>query len=128
MFCPPALLYRSTLQKKLQGGGGSGRDWWFFCRLLLNLSLTKSVYQGRAPQPARVPAMLQTDYEAAIARYLQTKGVTRCPTVCAVPTQATVGDSDRAAYRDYVAAKEAARLQRAKSLRTPISPRPFSVD
>jgi hypothetical protein len=39
----------------------------------------------------------QTDYEAAIVQYLQTKGVTRCPTVCAVPTQATVADSDRAA-------------------------------
>jgi hypothetical protein len=66
----------------------------------------------------------QTDYEAAIAQFLQTKAVTRCPTVCAVPTQATVADSDRAAYRDYVAAKEAARLAKTKSLRLSANPWP----
>jgi hypothetical protein len=60
--------------------------------------------------------MSQTEYEAAVAAYLRTKGVTRCPTVCAVPTQATVGEADRAAYRDYVAAREAARLEKQKSL------------
>jgi hypothetical protein len=49
--------------------------------------------------------------EAAVAAYLRTKGVTRCPTVCVVPTQATVAEADRAAYRDYVAAREAARLK-----------------
>jgi len=61
--------------------------------------------------------MPQTDYEAAIAQYLTTKTITRCPTVCVVPTQATVADADRAAYRDHVAAKEAAREQRIKLLR-----------
>ena len=66
--------------------------------------------------------MSQTDYETAIAHYLETKSVTRCPTVCAVPTQATIADADRAAYRDYVAAKEAARLSRIKSLRNLIDP------
>ena len=60
--------------------------------------------------------MSQTEYEAAVAAYLRTKGVTRCPTVCAVPTQATVDEADRAAYRDYVAAREAARLEKQKSL------------
>ncbi len=61
--------------------------------------------------------MPQSDYEAAIAEYLRTRTVTRCPTVCVVPTQATIGETDRAAYRDYVAAREAARLEKAKSLR-----------
>ena len=60
--------------------------------------------------------MSETDYEAAIAAFLSTRGVTRCPTVCAVPTQATVAEADRAAYRDYVAAQEAARLEKQKSL------------
>lgn len=68
--------------------------------------------------------MSETDYEAAIARYLQTKQVTRCPTVCAVPTQAIVADSDRAAYRDYVAAKEAERLAKTKSQRILANPWP----
>jgi hypothetical protein len=60
--------------------------------------------------------MSLTDYEAAVAAFLRSKGVTRCPTVCAVPTQGSVAESDRAAYRDYVAAKEAARLEKLKSL------------
>lgn len=59
--------------------------------------------------------MSQADYEAAIAAFLKTRGVTRCPTVCVVPTQATVAEADRMAYRDYITAKEAARLEKLKS-------------
>jgi hypothetical protein len=60
--------------------------------------------------------MSNTDYEAAVAAFLSTKGVTRCPTVCVVPTQATIAEADRAAYRDYISAKEAARLEKLKSV------------
>jgi hypothetical protein len=60
--------------------------------------------------------MSSTDYEAAVAAFLRNRGVTRCPTVCAVPTQGSVAEADRAAYRDYVAAKEAARVEKLKSL------------
>ena len=71
--------------------------------------------------------MSQTDYEAAIAAFLSTRGVTRCPTVCVVPTQATVAEADRAAYRNYVAAQEAARLEKQNSMQqlvnlTPLPP------
>jgi len=62
--------------------------------------------------------MSKADYQAAIAAFLSTKGVTRCPTVCVVPTRATVAEADRAAYRDYVAAKETARLEKQKSAQT----------
>jgi hypothetical protein len=61
--------------------------------------------------------MSQTDYEAAVTQFLRTRGVTRCPTVCVVPTQATVADADRAAYRDHIAAREAARLEKLKTRR-----------
>jgi hypothetical protein len=60
--------------------------------------------------------MSDADYPAAVAAFLSTKGVTRCPTVCMVPTQATVAEADRAAYRDYIAAQEAARLEKQKTL------------
>jgi len=60
--------------------------------------------------------MSEAEYEAAVAAYLRTKGVTRCPTVCVVPTQATIAEADRAAYRDYVAAQEAARAEKMKTL------------
>ena len=65
--------------------------------------------------------MSSTDYEAAVAAFLRSKGVTRCPTVCAVPTQASVDEADRAAYRDYVAAKEAARVEKLRSLQQMIN-------
>ncbi len=61
--------------------------------------------------------MSPEEYEAALAAYLKRKGITRCPTVCVVPTQASVGEADRAAYRAYVLAKEAHRLERLKALR-----------
>ena len=68
--------------------------------------------------------MSDADYQAAVAAFLSTKGVTRCPTVCAVPTQATVAEADRAAYRDYVIAKETARLEKLKSAQMAHFPSP----
>jgi hypothetical protein len=98
-----------------------------FRDLLLNLSLTRSDYDRVTPQPTGASVMSQADYDTAVTQFLLTKGVTRCPTVCAVPTQATVADTDRAAYRDYVAAREAARLEKIKSLRHPVQPWPAPV-
>lgn len=66
--------------------------------------------------------MSQAEYETAVAEFMRTRGVTRCPTVCVVPTQASTTEADRAAYRDYIAAKEAARLEKLKSLRQRLQP------
>jgi hypothetical protein len=60
--------------------------------------------------------MAPLDYEAALAAFLRKKAITRCPTVCVVPTRATVAEADRAAYRAYVAEKEEARLKKQKAL------------
>lgn len=59
--------------------------------------------------------MSQNEYDAAIAEFMRKKGITRCPTACAVPTHAAVSDADRAALRDYNAAREAARLEKSKA-------------
>jgi hypothetical protein len=59
--------------------------------------------------------MSQSEQEALIAEFLRKKGITRCPTACAVPTHAAVSEADRAALQNYSAAKEAARLEKAKS-------------
>ncbi len=53
--------------------------------------------------------MTDTDYASAVAEFMRRKGVTRCPTVCVVPTHASVAEADRMALRDYDAAREAAR-------------------
>ena len=71
--------------------------------------------------------MSDADYEAAVAAFLRTRGVTRCPTVCAVPTQATVADADRAAYRDYITAQETARLEKLKSAQVVPFPSPLPI-
>ncbi len=60
--------------------------------------------------------MTKTEDEIAVAEFLRKKGVTRCPTVCAVPTQAEVDESDRAAYREIVATREAAWLEKRRTL------------
>lgn len=59
--------------------------------------------------------MTEAQYDAALAEFLRKKGITRCPTACAVSTHAEVGESDRAALRDYSAAREAARLEKLRS-------------
>ena len=59
--------------------------------------------------------MSQSEQDALIAEFLRKKGITRCPTACAVPTHAAVPESDRAALRDYNAAREAARLEKART-------------
>lgn len=51
--------------------------------------------------------------DAVIAEYIRTKGVTRCPTACVVPTQASVSKADRVALETY--AVERARQRREKA-------------
>jgi hypothetical protein len=53
--------------------------------------------------------MDETEYANAVAEFLRKRNVTRCPTACVVPTRANVTDADRAALRDYDAAREASR-------------------
>jgi hypothetical protein len=59
--------------------------------------------------------MSQNEQDALIAEFLRKKSITRCPTACAVPTHAAVSEADRAALRDYNTAREAARVEKAKT-------------
>jgi hypothetical protein len=56
--------------------------------------------------------MSQTEYDAAIAAFIRSKGVTRCPTACVVRTQGTVSESDRAALQRRSAEVEIRRVRR----------------
>ena len=53
--------------------------------------------------------MSETEYASAVADFLSKRNITRCPTACVVPTRASVTEADRAALRDYDAAREAVR-------------------
>ena len=52
------------------------------------------------------------EYHAAVAAFIRAKGVTRCPTACALPTQGTVPLADRAALADYAMARDQWREKR----------------
>ena len=56
--------------------------------------------------------MTQQDYEAAVAAFIRAKGVTRCPTACAVPTQASVAEADRQALQRRAEQREARREEK----------------
>ncbi|MGH7093523.1 MAG: hypothetical protein ACREFB_08330 [Stellaceae bacterium] len=64
--------------------------------------------------------MTEAEYDAAVSEFMRKKGVTRCPTACVVTTHADLGESDRAALRDYNAAREATRLDKLKSYHQPL--------
>ena len=58
------------------------------------------------------------DSATEVAEFVRTKGVTRCPTACVLPTQASVAVADREALGEYATrraerrrARVAARVQ-----------------
>ncbi len=51
--------------------------------------------------------------DAVIAEYIRTRGVTRCPTACVVPTQASVTEADRAALEEYAVERTRQRREKA---------------
>jgi hypothetical protein len=57
--------------------------------------------------------MAKTDSEAVVAEFIRTRGITRCPTACVLPTQGLVAAADRAALEEYAAARDRSRRERA---------------
>lgn len=53
-------------------------------------------------------------YEAEIAAFIRSRGVTRCPTACVAPTHASGGTADREALRQRAERLNAAREQKAR--------------
>jgi hypothetical protein len=50
--------------------------------------------------------------EAAVAEFIRTKGITRCPTACVLPTQGSVAAADREALEEYAVQRD--RVRRAR--------------
>jgi hypothetical protein len=55
--------------------------------------------------------MFHEEYEAAVAAFIRRNGVTRCPTACALPTQAAPAAADQAALQRYAARRSQSRRQ-----------------
>jgi len=51
--------------------------------------------------------------DAVIAEFIRTKGITRCPTACLLPTQGSVDAADRAALEQHAMTQEKLRLAKA---------------
>jgi len=62
--------------------------------------------------------MSQSDYEAAVAHFIQTRGITRCPTACVVKTQGRISLADGEALQ-----RRAAELERRHQRRRSRAPR-----
>jgi hypothetical protein len=53
------------------------------------------------------------DRDAVIAEFIRTRGITRCPTACVLPTQGSVDAADRAALEEHAITQERLRQSRA---------------
>jgi hypothetical protein len=51
--------------------------------------------------------------DAVIAEFIRTRGITRCPTACLLPTQGSIDAADRAALEQHAVTQEKLRLARA---------------
>jgi hypothetical protein len=61
--------------------------------------------------------MTEQEHQAAVAAFIRSKGITRCPTACVLPTHGTVSAADRAALRRADAIREQRRLERLEEIR-----------
>ena len=57
--------------------------------------------------------MPETDCEGVVAEFIRTKGITRCPTACVLPTQGLVAAADRIALEEHAIARD--QLRRAQT-------------
>ncbi len=51
--------------------------------------------------------------EAAVDEFIRTRGITRCPTACVLPTQGSIAEADRVALSAYASARD--RVRQAKA-------------
>jgi hypothetical protein len=61
----------------------------------------------------KIVQVISDNHEAVIAEFIRTRGVTRCPTACVVPTQASVNAADRAALEEYAVIRSRQRREKA---------------
>jgi hypothetical protein len=54
-----------------------------------------------------------SDCDAVIAEFIRTKGITRCPTACVLPTQGSIGAADRVELEKHAIAQERVRQTKA---------------
>jgi hypothetical protein len=53
------------------------------------------------------------EYRDAVAEFIRSKGITRCPTACVLPTQGLIAPADRMALEQHALLRNRARRERA---------------
>ena len=95
--------------------GGSGLS-VFVDTLMPRLAFDPAKHGGSGPPMIDVEtkrAAAGCDYDTVIAEFIRTRGITRCPTACVLPTQGSVDEADRAALEEHATVQE--RSRRAKA-------------
>jgi hypothetical protein len=70
------------------------------------------------PSNALVDSARRCAHDDSVQEFIRTRGITRCPTACLVPTQAVIADTDRIALTAHAAARERLREMRAAATAT----------
>jgi hypothetical protein len=59
--------------------------------------------------------MSPIEYDAAVAAFISSRGVTRCPTVCLAPTQGSISITDQIALQQRAEELEGLRQERLRN-------------
>jgi len=95
----------------LGGGLGSSRFGVVVAEVISRFAFDRS---RRNPMVRQLSAgTVRSDYDAVIAEFIRTKGITRCPTACVSPTQGSIDAADQAALERHAVTQE--RLRQAKA-------------
>jgi hypothetical protein len=75
--------------------------------------ISRFALAGGDGDSVRGPKEGQSGGDAVIAEFIRTRGITRCPTACVLPTQGSVDAVDRAALAQHAMTQE--KLRQAKA-------------
>ena len=84
--------------------------------LMPRLALNLAKRNGKSPPMIDVEAkraIAGGDCDTVIAEFIRTRGITRCPTACVLPTQGSVNEADRAALEEHATLQEQSRRAKA---------------
>jgi hypothetical protein len=100
--------------RRLGGSGISG----FVGALMPRLALDLARRRGGSPPMIDVEAkrsVAGSDFDTVVAEFIRTRGITRCPTACVLPTQGSVDPADRAALEEHATEQERSRRAKASA-------------
>jgi hypothetical protein len=82
----------------------------FVTLTILHLDIKGYIRQnGSSDASWQIGGIMPENDSEAVAEFIRTKGITRCPTACLVPTQGLVASADRVALEEHAVARDSKR-------------------